>query len=94
MNSLPKVVCSRTLQTAGWNNATVVKDAREVTSLKQQGSGNMFVFGSAILSKNLMKERLFDEYRIPIPSYFCTEADYESDERFLLDKPLLSYVVQ
>jgi hypothetical protein len=54
----------------------------------------MFVFGSAILSKNLMKERLFDEYRIPIPSYFCTEADHESDGRFLIDKPLVSYVVQ
>lgn len=66
MNALPKVVCSRTLQTAGWNNTTVVKDAREVAALKQQGSGDMYVFGSAILSKTLMNERLFDEYRIGI----------------------------
>ena len=68
MNSLPKVVCSRTLHTAGWNNTTIVKDnvAKEVAALKQRGDGNMFVFGSAILSKTLMNESLFDEYRIGI----------------------------
>ena len=68
MNSIPKVVCSRTLQTANWNKTTVVKDnvVEEVARLKQQGNGNMFVFGSANLSKTLMNERLFDEYRIGI----------------------------
>ena len=68
MNSLPKAVCSRTLTAAGWNNTTLVKDkvAEEVAKLKQQGNGNMFVFGSANLSKTLMKEKLFDEYRLGI----------------------------
>lgn len=63
MNSLPKLVCSRTLQAATWNNSTLVKDnvAEEVARLKQEGSGNMFVFGSANLSRTLMNERLFDE---------------------------------
>ena len=68
MNKLPKLVCSRTLQTATWNNTTLVKDnvAVEIARLKQQGSGNMFVFGSANLSRTLMNERLFDEYRIGV----------------------------
>jgi dihydrofolate reductase len=68
MNSLPKVVCSRTLEAASWNNSTLLKDrvAEEMASLKQQGDGDMFVFGSANLSKTLMNERLFDEYRIGI----------------------------
>jgi dihydrofolate reductase len=68
MNSLPKVVCSRTLQTAAWNNTTLVKDnvAGEIARLKQKGNGNMFVFGSANLSKTLMNEGLFDEYRLGI----------------------------
>ena len=68
MNSLPKVVCSRTLQAAGWNNTTLVRQdaAREVAKLKQQGDGSMLVFGSANLSKTLMNENLFDEYRIGI----------------------------
>jgi len=72
MNSLPKVVCSCTLQEAAWNNTTLVKDnvAGEVARLKKQGNGNMFVFGSANLSKTLMNEGLFDEYRIGIAPVF------------------------
>lgn len=68
MNSLPKVVCSRTLQATAWNHTTLVKDnvAAEVARLKQQGDGNMFVFGSAKLSRSLMNEKLFDEYRVGI----------------------------
>lgn len=67
MNSIRKVVCSSTLQTAGWNNTTIVRDAvAELPNLKQQGVGNMFVFGSAILSESLMKANLFDEYRLLI----------------------------
>lgn len=68
MNSLPKVVCSRTLESAPWNNTLRVKDnaAEEVARLKRKGDGNMFVFGSANLSKVLMNAKLFDEYRIGI----------------------------
>jgi dihydrofolate reductase len=74
MNNLPKVVCSRTLQTVDWNNTTLVKGnvAGEVAKLKQQGNGNIFVFGSANLSKTLMNEGLFDEYRLGIaPVIYC-----------------------
>jgi len=68
MNRLPKLVCSRTLLGATWNNTTLVKVnvAEDIARLKQQGSGNMFVFGSADLSKTLINERLFDEYRIGV----------------------------
>lgn len=68
MNRLPKLVCSRTLQAAAWSNTTLVKDnaAAEVARLKQQGNGDMFVFGSAMLSRSLMQEKLFDEYRLGI----------------------------
>jgi dihydrofolate reductase len=68
MNALPKLVCSRTLQAATWNNSTLVKNdaGTEVARLKQEGNGNMFVFGSANLSRTLMNEGLFDEYRIAV----------------------------
>lgn len=71
MNNIAKVVCSRTLQAAGWNNTTLVTQdaAKEVAKLKQQGNGSMFVFGSANLSKTLMNENLFDEYRIGIAPF-------------------------
>jgi dihydrofolate reductase len=68
MNSLPKLVCSRTLRAADWNRTTLVKDdvPAEVARSKQQGNGNMFVFGSANLSRSLMEAKLFDEYRLGI----------------------------
>jgi dihydrofolate reductase len=66
MNGLPKVVFSRTLDKAEWNNTTLVKGdaAAEVRELKRQGDKNIFVFGSAALSSTLMEQGLFDEYRI------------------------------
>jgi dihydrofolate reductase len=71
MNKIPKIVCSSTLQTAEWENTTIVKDAiSELKSLKQQGDGNMFVFGSGILSGSLMKAGLFDEYRLCVAPVF------------------------
>lgn len=68
MNSLPKAVCSRTLTAAGWNNTTLVKNnvEQEIAKLKLQGNGNVFVFGSANLSRTLMNAGLFDEYRIAV----------------------------
>ncbi len=68
MNDLPKLVRSRTLESASWNNTTLVKDhvAEEVARLTQQGSGNMFVFGCADLSPSLMDEGRLYEYRIGV----------------------------
>ncbi len=71
MNKIPKIVCSPTREHADWNNTTIVKDAvPELTKMKQGGSGNMFVFGSGILSQSLMKADLFDEYRLCIAPVF------------------------
>jgi dihydrofolate reductase len=71
MNKLPNVVCSRQRQQADWNNTSIVKDAvTEIPKLKQQGNGDMYVFGSAILSESLMKAELFDEYRLCIAPIF------------------------
>lgn len=38
----------------------------EITKLKQEGEGNIFVFGSGILSEQLMNAGLFDEYRLVV----------------------------
>lgn len=68
MNSLPKVVFSRTLANADWKNTRLVKgDAvAEMRRLKSEGEGNIFVFGSAILSDTFIKNGLFDEYRLAV----------------------------
>ena len=63
MNSIPKIVFSRTLKKAEWNNSRLVKDdaVEEVRKLKRQPGKNMFVFGSANLSSTLLDHGLFDE---------------------------------
>lgn len=65
MNSVHKLVCSTTLESADWNNSRIVRDAvSELTHLKSEGEGDLYVFGSAKLSASLMKAGLFDEYRL------------------------------
>jgi dihydrofolate reductase len=66
MNSLPKYVFSRTLKKADWANTTLLErdPAAEVAKLKRGEGKDIFVFGSAYLSLNLMPH--FDEYGIGV----------------------------
>jgi dihydrofolate reductase len=66
MNTIPKVVFSRTLETATWSNTRLVRGEAvdEVARLKQQPGKDMFIFGSADLSSALAKRGLIDEYRL------------------------------
>jgi dihydrofolate reductase len=67
VNSMKKYVCSDSLASADWNNTEILKDTVPgITKLKQEGDGNLFVFGSGKLSNSLMKADLFDEYRLCI----------------------------
>ena len=71
MNKIAKIVCSRSLNAADWNNTTIVRDAvAELPKLKQEGDCNMFVFGSGMLSESLMKAKLLDEYRLCVVPVF------------------------
>ena len=66
MNNIRKVVFSRTLEKASWNNTKLVKGnaAEEVAKLKEQNGKDLFIFGSANLSSTLMRHHLIDEYRL------------------------------
>ncbi len=68
MNSVPKVVFSRTLKMADWNNARLVNENAEleVGNLKRQPGKDILIFGSANLSSTLMQHGLIDEYRLCI----------------------------
>jgi dihydrofolate reductase len=68
MNRLPKVVVSRTLDKAEWNNTRLIKDhiAEEVLSLKQQPGKDIALFGSATLMSTLIQMDLIDEHRIMV----------------------------
>ncbi len=68
MNRLPKIVFSRTLETADWNNTRLVRDnvADEITRLKKQPGHDLAVFGSANLMSTLIKLHLIDEHRVMV----------------------------
>ncbi len=67
VNSIKKYVCSNTLQKADWHNTEILKDAAtDIARLKQEGEGNLLVFGSGKLSNSFIKAGLFDEYRLCI----------------------------
>jgi dihydrofolate reductase len=66
LNHYPKVVFSKTMETAHWNNSQIVKGnvKRAVTKLKAQPGREMIIYGSGKLVASLRKLELIDEYRI------------------------------
>jgi dihydrofolate reductase len=68
MNSMPKYVVSKTLQTADWNNSTILSGdlVDEVTKLKSDVDGVILVAGSAQLVQGLLEHDLVDELRLMV----------------------------
>jgi len=64
MNSLPKLVFSRTLESADWENTRLVKHGaeEEIQKLKRQRGKDLAIFGSANLISTLMD--VIDEHRV------------------------------
>jgi len=68
MNSVPKLVFSRTLEKAEWNNTRIVKEniEQEILNLKKQPGKDLAVFGSANLLSALVQMDLVDEHRVMV----------------------------
>ena len=66
MNGLPKIVFSKSLDEAKWQNTRLVKEnaVEEISRLKQQPGKDMAIFGSSDLAVSLTPSGLIDEYRI------------------------------
>lgn len=66
MNSMPKVVFSRTLDRASWNNTKLVKGdmAAEVRKMKEEPGKGMVILGSGSIVLQLAAEGLIDEYQM------------------------------
>ncbi len=66
MNSLPKIVFSKTLKNATWNNTRVINEdvTGEVEKLKQQSGKDIAILGSSNLTLTLIQAGLVDEFRI------------------------------
>jgi dihydrofolate reductase len=66
MNKLPKVVFSKTLDEAAWNNTRLVRGdpAAEIPRMKKEPGLDMVIFGSGSIVAQLAGAGLIDEYQI------------------------------
>ena len=67
MNTTPKYVVSGTLESAGWQNTTLIPAAGafgEIAGLKQQPGQNIGMTGSGTLVSSLLREGLLDELHL------------------------------
>jgi len=66
MNKSEKIVFSRTLQKADWNNTRLAKDdmLAEVRRMKQESGKDLTVLGSGSIVAQLAQEGLIDEYQV------------------------------
>jgi dihydrofolate reductase len=71
MNDRPKVVFSKTLETADWNDSRVARGdlAEEISALKQEPGGEIIAWGGASFVQALSRAGLVDEYRLVINPY-------------------------
>ena len=68
MNNLRKVVFSKTLDKANWNNTQLVKDdiGAAACELKQQPGKDMVIYGSGSIVAALTQRGLIDEYHLVV----------------------------
>jgi dihydrofolate reductase len=68
MNSMPKVVFSRTLDKASWSNTKLVKGdiASEIRKMKREPGKGMAILGSGSIVSQLAPEGVIDEYQLVV----------------------------
>ncbi len=66
MNESPKYVVSATLQSAEWNNSTILGpyDPEAIGELKERIDGNIYVSGSGMLVRAMLADGLVDELHL------------------------------
>jgi dihydrofolate reductase len=66
MNESPKYVVSGTLESADWNNSTLLGayDADAIRALKDRVDGDIYVSGSSMLVRALLADGLVDELHL------------------------------
>ena len=65
MNDIPKVVFSKTLQTAEWPESRIARGdlVEEIERIKAQPGGYVIAYGGAGFARALIRRGLVDEYR-------------------------------
>lgn len=67
-NQTKKIVFSKTLEKADWNNSTVMREIvpQEIEKMKQQSGENLLIIGSGSVASQFSSADLIDEYRFII----------------------------
>ena len=68
MNAIRKYVFSSTLESADWNNSTIIRGdvVSAVTKLKEEDGGDLMMYGYGRLSRTLLEHHLVDEIRFSV----------------------------
>jgi dihydrofolate reductase len=68
MNRMPKVVFSRTLDQASWNNTKLVKGdmVAKIREMKKKSGEGMAILGSGSIVSQLARQDLIDEYQFVV----------------------------
>jgi dihydrofolate reductase len=66
LNAMRKIVFSKSLKRADWNNSQVFRDIdpQEINRLKEQDGKHMLIYGSASIVQQLTNLGLIDEYQL------------------------------
>jgi len=66
MNHSPKIVFSRSLEKAEWNNTRLLReiDQEEILDMKEQPGKDLVIYGSGSIVSTLAGSGLIDDYRI------------------------------
>jgi dihydrofolate reductase len=66
LNSMRKIVFSKTLAVAEWQNSTLKREIRadEIEQLKRETGTNIIIYGSASIVQELTNLGLIDEYHV------------------------------
>ena len=93
LNSIPKIVFSRTLKTAPWGKwpaaGIVAEDAvGAIKKMKQEAGKDIVLWGSISLAQDIMKANIIDEYQLRIVPVILGGGTRLFDERDQLDLKL------
>jgi dihydrofolate reductase len=64
MNKAEKIVFSRTMKKAEWNNTKIVGSMNEIRKLKETSTKDMTLLGSGSILTQLAEEGLLDSYQV------------------------------
>ena len=68
INAIRKYVFSSTLESADWNNSTIIREdvVTAVKEIKQEDGGDLMIYGYGLVNQTLIARQLVDEIRFSI----------------------------